>query len=334
MLTFIIAFFGLGVIAAFVAFLVRWGDVNSRARTPWEKQKGPAKFECPGCGNLLQIFHNDPRWLEALQRAKSIPPKQAESIIKRTGRCPVCDRPVTEHSKEREHAAPEGPVVRRARTKSSGAEILGLPPFAWVLIGLGAAFVVLVGVIFIIAVVGASQPNATSPVPPNMQHAQPNMQPLRLKAQPGPPNVQPAGPKTQPNETPPPPPAHEPPSATKLPGLLAYWSFDEGEGESGVDDSGRRMKAKLVNVGRVPGFRGQALSFSGAGSYFDYGDSPRLSFKEKEPFTIAFWVLTRNSKGTLLSHRNSRDGSPVIDILLSGGHLTSSTFPFKSTANP
>jgi hypothetical protein len=180
----------------------------------------------------------------------------------------------------------------------------------------------IIGVIFIIAVVGASQPNSASPVPPNMQHAQPNMQPLRLKVQPAPPNMQPAGPKTQSNEAPPPPPAHEPPPATKLPGLLAYWSFDEGKGESGVDASGRVLKAKLVNVGQVPGIRGQALSFGGSGSYFDYGDSPRLSFDAKAPFTMAFWVQTRNSKGTLLSHRNSRDGSPVIDILITNSRVS------------
>jgi sialidase-1 len=82
------------------------------------------------------------------------------------------------------------------------------------------------------------------------------------------------------------------------------------------------MKAKLVNVGRVQGIRGQALSFSGSGSYFDYGDSPRLSFNAKAPFTMAFWVQTRNSKGTRLSHRHSRDGSPVIDILITNSRVS------------
>jgi hypothetical protein len=111
----------------------------------------------------------------------------------------------------------------------------------------------------------------------------------------------------------------EPPSATKLSGLIAYWSFDEGDGANGVDASGRVMKANLYNVSRVQGIRGRALSFSGPGSYFDYGDSPELSFKAKAPFTMAFWVQTRISNGTLLSHRNSRNGTPVIDILISDG---------------
>ena len=68
-------------------------------------------------------------------------------------------------------------------------------------------------------------------------------------------------------------------------------------GESGIDASGRVLKVKLVKVGRVPGIRGQALSFSGSGSYFDYGDSPRLSFNAKATFTMAFWVQTRGCAG-------------------------------------
>ena len=68
-------------------------------------------------------------------------------------------------------------------------------------------------------------------------------------------------------------------------------------GESGNDASGRVLKVKLVNVGRVPGIRRQELSFSDSGSYFDYGDSPRLSFNAKAPFTMAFWVQTRGWAG-------------------------------------
>ena len=32
-----------------------------------------AKFECPGCGRMLEIFHNDPLFLEALHEYLSGP---------------------------------------------------------------------------------------------------------------------------------------------------------------------------------------------------------------------------------------------------------------------
>lgn len=308
------------VITALIVFFIKWSNLQTGTRTSRDKH---AKFECPGCGELLQIFHNDPRWLEAFQRAKSLSATQIKGIMKRTGRCPICDRDMTEQSEEAEAPTPRRRTARRARSESSAKEILGLPAFAWILIAVGAGCVLLVGLVLVIVVVGAgSGPDLASQPPPNMQSPSPNTQPPRLNpkaAQQPPPNLQPAPTKPQPKETPPPPPAHEPPSATKLPGLLAYWSFDEGDGEKGVDASGRIIKAKLNNLSRVEGMRGRALSFKGAGSYFDYGDAPDLSFKAKAPFTIAFWVQTRLSRGTLLSHRNSRNGSPVIDILLSDG---------------
>jgi hypothetical protein len=142
-----------------------WEDLKDRIGTPWDKHAGPAKFECPACGQLLQIFHNDPFWQEALRRAKSCTPKQADEIMKRTGRCPICDRQVSKRREERELAERDGPLARRARPDSSTGQIFGLPPFAWVLIGVGTALVLFMGIIFVILIVGASQPNATSTPP-------------------------------------------------------------------------------------------------------------------------------------------------------------------------
>lgn len=136
--------------------------------------------------------------------------------------------------------------------------------------------------------------------------------------------VQPAKPATPPPSAPRPSQAPKGENATspaKLPGLLAYWSFDEGEGEQAKDASRNRLHAKLVNASWTEGVRGKAIRLSGKESYLDYGDSPRLSFAERAPFTIAFWTRTTRAKGTLLSQRHSRDGGAIIDLLIADGKV-------------
>lgn len=119
----------------------------------------------------------------------------------------------------------------------------------------------------------------------------------------------------------PPPTIHELSSTAKTPGLLAYWSFDEGKGEDAKDASRDGLQAKLVNAGWTDGVRGKALRLTGKDSYLDYGDSPRLSFAARAPFTIAFWVRTTQAKGTVLSQRHSRDGGAIIDLLIAEGKV-------------
>jgi hypothetical protein len=113
-----------------------------------------------------------------------------------------------------------------------------------------------------------------------------------------------------------------PPPATQFPGLLGYWALDEGRGDRAADSSGNGLGATVVNGRWTDGVRGKALHLSGAGSYLDYGDSPRLSFAAGTPFTLAFWARTGRTRGTLLSQRHHAEGGPVIDVLLDAGHVT------------
>src|SRR5262249_24372300 len=69
-----------------------------------------------------------------------------------------------------------------------------------------------------------------------------------------------------------------PPPATTLPGLLAYWSFDQENGRQNEDASGKGNKGACVGVRWVKGVRGNALEFTGADSYFSLGDSAKLDF--------------------------------------------------------
>jgi S1-C subfamily serine protease len=117
----------------------------------------------------------------------------------------------------------------------------------------------------------------------------------------------------------PPPASNEPTSGAKPSGLLAYWSFEEGEGVQAADASGNALHARLVKAGWTDGIRGKGLRLSGPGSYLDYGDSPHLSFAAQAPFSIAFWTRTTRPRGMLLSQRHDRDGSAVIDISIGDG---------------
>jgi hypothetical protein len=122
-------------------------------------------------------------------------------------------------------------------------------------------------------------------------------------------------------------PPQTPPPATDFPGLLGYWPFDEADGEKVGDASGGGNVGKAVNAGRVPGVRGNALQFAGPGSHFDFGNSDRFSIPTGGRFTISGWLKTTADDGTVVSLRNSKDGAPVLDLLLKRGCLCAQLRP-------
>lgn len=120
-------------------------------------------------------------------------------------------------------------------------------------------------------------------------------------------------------------PAHlhgEPPAATALPGLLAYWNFEEGAGERVADRSGHGRDGTLHSVKRCRGIRGQAVWFDSTESWFDYGNDPAFNFPANGPFTITGWLQTTAAVGVIVSQRNTRDGGPDIEIALNNGRLS------------
>ena len=71
-------------------------------------------------------------------------------------------------------------------------------------------------------------------------------------------------------------------------GLVSYWNFDEGEGETvhdsvGINDGTINGAAKWVE-GRIDG----GLEFNGSTDYVDYGADPSLDIIEA--LTIAAWI--------------------------------------------
>lgn len=112
-----------------------------------------------------------------------------------------------------------------------------------------------------------------------------------------------------------------PPAATVVPGLLAYWPFDEGAGAEAGDQSGNRLDGQLRGANRVPGVRGSALHFAMHGQHFDYGSSPLLNFPANGSFTVSLWIATRDDRATILAHRNGGEPGAVVWIGLEAGRL-------------
>jgi len=72
-------------------------------------------------------------------------------------------------------------------------------------------------------------------------------------------------------------------------GLLAYWSFDEGEGTIAHDYSGNQNDATIMGAKWVDGICGKALSFS-KGSDLICGGGLELCFVFPGDYTIEAWV--------------------------------------------
>jgi hypothetical protein len=122
-------------------------------------------------------------------------------------------------------------------------------------------------------------------------------------------------------------PPSTPPPATDFAGLLAYWNFDEGNGEKAADLSEHKNAAAVHDGEWTPGIRGKAVHLSGCkrlgGSegYVDLGEAAHLNFAAGAPFTYSVWVKTSAASGTILAQRNSSNESSVIDLTFSVGHL-------------
>lgn len=69
---------------------------------------------------------------------------------------------------------------------------------------------------------------------------------------------------------------------------VAYWSFDEGSGSSAADSSGGNT-ATLTNASWTSGKIGNAVSFSGSGSYANAGNGSGLNFGTGS-FSVSFWI--------------------------------------------
>ncbi|MEK6794437.1 MAG: LamG domain-containing protein [Spirochaetota bacterium] len=77
-------------------------------------------------------------------------------------------------------------------------------------------------------------------------------------------------------------------SAQTEEGLLAYWSFDEAEGQTAKDAGPWKMAGAVKNAVRVEGKKGSALKFNGKDAVVDMGNKEPLNVISD--LTIEFWM--------------------------------------------
>ncbi len=110
-------------------------------------------------------------------------------------------------------------------------------------------------------------------------------------------------------------------------GLVAYWPFDEGRGQTAADASGRGNAARLHGAKWTAGKRGNALEFDGKTACVQVPDAPALHFGTA--FTFEAWVYPtpphQHGYGGLINniagHANSRllvldSGTPQAQVFI------------------
>ncbi len=112
-------------------------------------------------------------------------------------------------------------------------------------------------------------------------------------------------------------PAVEPnPRIKQMPGLIAYWSFDQAANGRVLDHSGRDHHLKLLGGRFDHGIRGKALVLDGGvDQYGEIPAHPDFNFAVGAPFTIAGWCRTPLQSATVLSLTASQ-GPSQIDYLV------------------
>lgn len=90
-------------------------------------------------------------------------------------------------------------------------------------------------------------------------------------------------------------------------GLIAYWSFDEGTGDTAKDYSGNKKDGKVVGAKWAKQKKGYALEFDGTSSYVD----TQLVQLAETGYTIEAWVKTTADQGTIVQDRGSGPGLSI-----------------------
>jgi len=120
-------------------------------------------------------------------------------------------------------------------------------------------------------------------------------------------------------------PAFALPSPGDLPGVVAYWSFD---------DFGPGFKNILI----TEGVRGKAAAFNGNSSFIEVEGRNDLDFPARTPFTIVGWVRTSGVDRTVcilcMQDGRNRDGPCALNLSLGGGFLFAQRPSFRLRFRP
>jgi hypothetical protein len=103
--------------------------------------------------------------------------------------------------------------------------------------------------------------------------------------------------------------------------LLAWWRFDNDQGNQILDASFNNPNGRLIGGWRIQGVLGNAIMLDGVNDYVELPNA-NLNFASKVPWTIAGWMATdRINAGVILSMRNSVNSLSMIDVLVDNNGL-------------
>jgi hypothetical protein len=101
-------------------------------------------------------------------------------------------------------------------------------------------------------------------------------------------------------------------------GLLAYWSFDEGNGIIAYDYSGNDYDGGVHGADWIYGYSGYALDFDGVGDYV-YVDahSEDLGFNKSDDYKISVWIKSNlTNSGMIYQLSDFSDNLPTAYVKL------------------
>ncbi len=125
--------------------------------------------------------------------------------------------------------------------------------------------------------------------------------------------------------------------------LVAYWNFDETQGNIAYDYSGNGNNGTIYDAIRVDGISGRALSFDGRNDYVEFGDKVGLEIynnwsfsgwiktadSSSEPTIIVKGMYTTYLPGYALVLNYGRIRFGLLNVNLNGGSI-SSNYPVNS----
>lgn len=105
--------------------------------------------------------------------------------------------------------------------------------------------------------------------------------------------------------------------STSNAGLLAYWSFDEGNGNIANDYSGNGYHGSIFGATWTTGYSGSALDFDGDLDYVDLNlYSEDLGFNKTDDYKISAWINSESTDSGVIYMISYMDLIPVFYIKL------------------
>ena len=99
-------------------------------------------------------------------------------------------------------------------------------------------------------------------------------------------------------------------------GLLAYWSFDEGEGNIAYDNSGHNYDGIIHGASWTTGYSNNALDFDGLDDYVNLDiHSKDLGFNKTDDYKISVWMKSVSTESSIIYEISDQDDF-VPDVFL------------------